>query len=455
MNLSNLTSASEVARYNLTEYNILNDIIQNQVVQALFCMVYTCIFVLGVFGNVLVCYVVGRNRAMQTVTNLFISNLALSDILLCILCVPFTPLYTFLGSWIFGSTLCHVVAFAQGTSVYISTLTLTSIAVDRFFVIVYPFKPRMKLATCAIIISCIWLFSVMVTLPYGIYTVLRADRRAFYCEEHWPSERVRQVYGGLTATLQFVLPFFIVTFCYVNVSLKLNDRARAKPGSKNSRREEADRDRKRRTNRMLIAMVTIFGVSWMPLTIVNLTNDLYMSTGRWEYFNLSFFVVHALAMSSTCYNPFLYAWLNENFRKEFKLVLPCFDRAALLAGGQRGGSNRAGGGGGGATTAGGGASGRSYGGGGGGGGWKSERTTCNGNETLDSVLLTSAVHCRSTSVRRPTASSIPEEFEPPPAGDAEGGAAASYSAMADEVHLHLGPGLHKPDVPPGVLLESL
>ncbi|XP_049779408.1 prolactin-releasing peptide receptor-like [Schistocerca cancellata] len=430
MNLSNLTSASEIARYNLTEYNILNDIIQNQVVQALFCMVYTCIFVLGVFGNVLVCYVVGRNRAMQTVTNLFISNLALSDILLCILCVPFTPLYTFLGSWIFGSTLCHVVAFAQGTSVYISTLTLTSIAVDRFFVIVYPFKPRMKLATCTIIISCIWLFSVMVTLPYGIYTVLRADRRAFYCEEHWPSERVRQVYGGLTATLQFVLPFFIVTFCYVNVSLKLNDRARAKPGSKNSRREEADRDRKRRTNRMLIAMVTIFGVSWMPLTIVNLTNDLYMSTGRWEYFNLSFFVVHALAMSSTCYNPFLYAWLNENFRKEFKQVLPCFDP-------------------------GGGASCRSYGGGGGGAGWKSERTTCNGNDTLDSVLLTSAVHCRSTSVRRQTASSIPEEFEPSPAGEAGGGAAASYSAIADEVHLHLGPGLHKPDVPPGVLIESL
>ncbi len=33
---------------------------------------------------------------------------------------------------------------------------------------------------------------------------------------------------------------------------------------------------------------------------------------------------HALAMSSTCYNPFLYVWLNENFRKEFKKVLPCF-----------------------------------------------------------------------------------------------------------------------------------
>lgn len=29
-------------------------------------------------------------------------------------------------------------------------------------------------------------------------------------------------------------------------------------------------------------------------------------------------------MSSVIYNPFLYAWLNENFRKEFRQILPCF-----------------------------------------------------------------------------------------------------------------------------------
>lgn len=81
-----------------------------------------------------------------------------------------------------------------------------------------------------------------------------------------------------------------------------------------------DRERKRRTNRMLIAMVTVFGVSWLPLNTVNLVNDVNESTGDWPYYNLSFFMVHAIAMSSTCYNPFLYAWLNENFRKEFKQV---------------------------------------------------------------------------------------------------------------------------------------
>jgi neuropeptide Y receptor len=348
------------------------DIIHNQAVQSLFCILYVTIFILGVFGNVLVCYVVGRNRAMQTVTNFFITNLALSDILLCALAVPFTPLYTFLGQWIFGRVLCRLVSCAQGVSVYISTLTLTSIAIDRFFVIIYPFQQRMQLITCLIIIFSIWMFSLIVTLPYGIYIRHRYLDGRYYCEESWPSENFRQLYGALTTSMQFVLPFVIIAFCYIKVSLKLNDRARAKPGSKNSRKEEIDRERKRRTNRMLIAMVTIFGVSWLPLNVINLLNDVYIPIGSWRYYNLCFFMMHAIAMSSTCYNPFLYAWLNENFRKEFKQVLPCF----LTPGGRPTGS---------------GTMGRA-------GGWRSERT-CNGNETMQETLLPTTTIHRAGSVR--------------------------------------------------------
>jgi len=40
-----------------------------------------------------------------------------------------------------------------------------------------------------------------------------------------------------------------------------------------------------------------------------------------------FFAAHVVAMSSTVYNPFLYAWMNDNFRKEFRRVLPCLAAA--------------------------------------------------------------------------------------------------------------------------------
>ncbi|KAF2883444.1 hypothetical protein ILUMI_22729 [Ignelater luminosus] len=358
-----------------------DDIIDNIVVQALFLILYTGIFILGIFGNVLVCFVVFRNKAMQTVTNLFITNLALSDILLCVLAVPFTPLYTFLGRWVFGKVICHLVSYAQGTSVYISTLTLTSIAIDRFFVIIYPFHPRMKLSTCILIIVNIWFFAFLVTLPYGIYMRHKAGDNTsdpkYFCEEDWPKEEYRKIFGGLTTMMQFVIPFFMMAFCYICVSLRLNDRARSKPGSKSSRKEEADRERKRRTNRMLIAMVVIFLLSWLPLNVINIINDFYVQTGNWQYYYLSFFMVHSMAMSSTCYNPFLYAWLNENFRKEFKQVLPCFDASS-----SRGipGSRL--------------------------GNWRSERT-CNGNnETQQDSLLHSGIH-RAASIRSQKAVPLP------------------------------------------------
>ncbi|KAJ2944126.1 hypothetical protein O0L34_g18093 [Tuta absoluta] len=72
-------------------------------------------------------------------------------------------------------------------------------------------------------------------------------------------------------------------------------------------------------------MVAIFGISWLPINLINIFNDFYASMTENKYYLISFFFAHSMAMASTCYNPFLYAWLNENFRKEFKQVLPFFE----------------------------------------------------------------------------------------------------------------------------------
>ena len=45
------------------------------------------------------------------------------------------------------------------------------------------------------------------------------------------------------------------------------------------------------------------------------------------------FLAHTSAMSSTCYNVFLYAWLNDIFRKELERILPCFTGPANGGGG--------------------------------------------------------------------------------------------------------------------------
>ncbi|XP_059050667.1 prolactin-releasing peptide receptor-like [Achroia grisella] len=339
------------------------DPIEDKAIQAAFCIAYTIIFVVGIFGNALVCYAVIRNRAMQTVTNLFITNLALSDILLCVFAVPFTPLYTFLGRWVFGGLLCHIMPYAQGCSVYISTLTLTSIAIDRFFVIIYPFKPRMKIKTCIGLIIFIWVFALSVTFPYGYYMALEDA----YCAEKWPSDHIRKAFGAVTTIMQFVIPFIVMAFCYTCVSVKLNDRLKSRPGSKNSKKEDAERERKRRTNRMLIAMVAIFGLSWLPLNLINISSDFYSLAEDWTYYMVLFFIAHFIAMSSTCYNPFLYAWLNENFRKEFKQILPCLGALVTKKSKRKFSQSE--------KT----------------GAFRSEKT-CNGNDTVQESLLASTIN---------------------------------------------------------------
>ncbi len=102
------------------------DLMNHPVVQVHIYALYAIIFVVGLLGNVLVVFVVAQNRAMQTVTNCFIANLALSDILLCVLAVPFTPLYFYLNEWIFGKILCHLVAYSQVLTTEIHDFVLTT-----------------------------------------------------------------------------------------------------------------------------------------------------------------------------------------------------------------------------------------------------------------------------------------------------------------------------------------
>jgi neuropeptide F receptor len=171
------------------------DLFNKPFVQFVFSVFYIIIFLLGMFGNFLVCFVVARQRTMQTVTNFFITNLAVADILLCLFCVTLTPTYTFLGRWIFGKFLCHFLAFLQCSCVYLSTLTLTSIAIDRFFVIIFPFRPRMKICTCLLILVLIWVLTFLLTFPYGYYMKLEnhliENDIVTVCEEAWPTEDIR------------------------------------------------------------------------------------------------------------------------------------------------------------------------------------------------------------------------------------------------------------------------
>ena len=75
---------------------------------------YSIILLFAIVGNLLVISTLVQNRRMRTVTNLFLLNLAISDILLGVLCMPVTLVGTLLKNFIFGEVLCKLIPFSQG-----------------------------------------------------------------------------------------------------------------------------------------------------------------------------------------------------------------------------------------------------------------------------------------------------------------------------------------------------
>lgn len=115
----------------------------NTYFQSLVYCMYIAIVIVALLGNGIVCYVVRVTPRMRTVTNIFIANLAVGDILMTLFCVPFSFVsILLLGYWPFGTIMCHVVNYSQAVSVLVSAYTLVAISVDRYMAIMWPLRPR-------------------------------------------------------------------------------------------------------------------------------------------------------------------------------------------------------------------------------------------------------------------------------------------------------------------------
>lgn len=77
-------------------------------------LLYTFIFLLSVFGNLLIIIVLIMNKRMRTVTNSFLLSLAVSDLMMAIFCMPFTLIPNILEDFIFGAAMCKIVSYFMG-----------------------------------------------------------------------------------------------------------------------------------------------------------------------------------------------------------------------------------------------------------------------------------------------------------------------------------------------------
>ncbi|CAF4779354.1 unnamed protein product [Pieris macdunnoughi] len=106
----------------------------------LLSFLYGSISVLAVIGNFLVMWVVATSRRMQSVTNCYIANLALADIVIGLFAIPFQFQAALLQRWLLPHFMCAFCPFVQALSVNVSVFTLTAIAVDRHRAIITPLR---------------------------------------------------------------------------------------------------------------------------------------------------------------------------------------------------------------------------------------------------------------------------------------------------------------------------
>lgn len=214
-------------------------------VEALMYIMYIVISVAAIGGNVIVCYIVFAYQRMRSVTNFFIANLAVGDILMASLCIPFGFVSNLLLQyWPFGAVMCVVVSYAQAVSVFISAYTLVAISFDRYIAILYPLRPRMTKLQAKLIIALVWLVALLTPLPTAIMSKLEqpqdwidmnlTDR--YTCTEAWESNSQRYHYSMALMVLQYFFPLAVLIYTYTRIAVVVwGKRA---PGEAHNARDE-------------------------------------------------------------------------------------------------------------------------------------------------------------------------------------------------------------------------
>ncbi|XP_034038498.1 C-C chemokine receptor type 3-like [Thalassophryne amazonica] len=92
------------------------------------------VVILSLLANLLVLVILVKYENLKSLTNLFILNMACSDLIFTIT-LPFWAVY-YLNHWVFGVFLCHFVEAAYFVGMYSSIILLTAMTVDRFATVV-------------------------------------------------------------------------------------------------------------------------------------------------------------------------------------------------------------------------------------------------------------------------------------------------------------------------------
>ncbi|XP_048455042.1 C-C chemokine receptor type 7 [Rhincodon typus] len=270
--------------------------------------IYTVITVLGLLGNGLVVVTYIYFKRLRTMTDVYLLNLALAD-LLFLFTLPFWAV-SVVKQWIFGQVMCKAVYVLYRVSFFSGMLLLMCISIDRYFSIVRAasaHRHRSKAVYYSKIVSvCVWLFSFLLSMPELLYSDQKQSENGLLCKMNLDNSTI-VLTAGTQLAVGFFIPFVVMLFCYCVIIKTL---LLARNFEKN------------KAIKVIFAVVLVFLLFQLPynsVMLIDTINDVNATVTKCDVskrMNIAIDVTKSLAYVRCCLNPFLYAFIGVKFRND-------------------------------------------------------------------------------------------------------------------------------------------
>lgn len=294
-----------------------------------FGFIYILVICIGVVGNVLVILAVTKVPSMKTVTNVFIANLAVADLIVTTICCPLLLIHMLsYPNWALGDNMCYFTTVCIHLSLSGSSFGLLAISVDRYLAIAHAQKRLMTFQKVYVIIVVTWVISIMLAVPS---LILKPDtslieRSADVCLLVWRgsanSKRFEMIKG-----LLFLVLFNQIAFFYYRIARVLWKRKI--PGNQTSENQEAASRARKKVVKLLLIVLACFLGCWAPMLLFRLLK-MILPVRSFNPPAAMYTGTTVLAMMNSAMNPVLYALFNRNFRMAFRNIYrKCFNNQVL------------------------------------------------------------------------------------------------------------------------------
>ncbi|XP_054450844.1 CX3C chemokine receptor 1 [Pteronotus mesoamericanus] len=283
-------------------------------------IVYSLVFAFGLVGNLLVVSSLTHSQKFKSITDIYLLNLALSD-LLFVATLPFWIHYQ-IREQSFHNAMCKLTTAFFFIGFFGGIFFITIISIDRYRAIVLAAN-SMKNRTVqhGVIISLgVWAAAILMAAPQFMFTKL-TENECFgdypeVLQGFWPVLRNMEV-----NMVGFLLPLLIMSYCYFRIIQTLFS-------CKNNKKAKAIK--------LIFLVVIVFFLFWTPYNIMVfletlLLYDFFPSCEMKQALKLALSVTETIAFIHCCLNPFIYAFAGEKFRRYlYHLYRKCL---AVLCGG--------------------------------------------------------------------------------------------------------------------------